>query len=92
MKKILTILVYCCILIMLTCCGQESLKNPIYNTTVFKGQRGETEVNSFNKNRAEREKLLAETIEKADEAKRKLINQPGSPRKNISNPVVLAIK
>jgi outer membrane protein OmpA-like peptidoglycan-associated protein len=56
-------------------CAQESLKNPIYNTTVFKGQRGETEVNSFNKNRAEREKLLAETIEKADEAKRKLEEQ-----------------
>jgi outer membrane protein OmpA-like peptidoglycan-associated protein len=56
-------------------CAQESLKNPIYNTTVFRGQRGEKEVTSFNKNRAEREKLLAETIEKADEAKRKLEEQ-----------------
>jgi outer membrane protein OmpA-like peptidoglycan-associated protein len=75
MKKILTILIYCCTLILVMSCAQESLKNPIYNTTVFRGQRGEKEVNSFNKNRAEREKLLAETIEKADEAKRKLEEQ-----------------
>ena len=34
-------------------CGQEkSLKNPVYNTTIFRGQQGEKEVNAFNKNKA----------------------------------------
>jgi len=62
--------------IFLMSCGQEkSLKNPVYNTTIFRGQQGEKEVNAFNKNKAEREKLMAETIEKADAAKRKLEEQ-----------------
>jgi outer membrane protein OmpA-like peptidoglycan-associated protein len=60
---------------LFSCAQQKSLKNPIFNTTVFHGERGEKEVNAFNKNKAEREKLLAETIEKADAAKRKLEEQ-----------------
>jgi outer membrane protein OmpA-like peptidoglycan-associated protein len=63
-------------LLLLTGCAQEkSLKNPVYNTTIFRGKQGEKEVNAINKNRAEREKLMAETIEKADAAKRKLEEQ-----------------
>ena len=63
-------------ILLLNSCGQQkTLKNPVYNTTIFRGKQGETEVNSFNKNRAEREKLMAETIEKADAAKRKLEEQ-----------------
>jgi outer membrane protein OmpA-like peptidoglycan-associated protein len=74
--KILILWSLCLSLILVIGCAQDqSLKNPIYNTTIFRGQRGETEVNAFNKNRAEREKLLAETIEKADAAKRKLEEQ-----------------
>jgi outer membrane protein OmpA-like peptidoglycan-associated protein len=57
------------------CAQEKSLKNPVYSTTIFRGQQGKTEVNAFNKNRAEREKLMAETIEKADVAKRKLEEQ-----------------
>lgn len=60
---------------LFSCAQEKSLKTPMFNTTVFRGQRGEKEVNAFNKNKAEREKLLAETIEKADAAKRKLEEQ-----------------
>lgn len=63
------------VLFLMGCAQEKSLKNPVYTTTIFRGQQGQTEVNAFNKNRAEREKLMAETIEKADEAKRKLEEQ-----------------
>ena len=63
------------LLFLFSCAQQKSLKNPVYSTTVFRGQQGEKEVNAFNKNKADREKLLAETIEKADAAKRKLEEQ-----------------
>jgi outer membrane protein OmpA-like peptidoglycan-associated protein len=59
----------------MSCAQEKSLKNPVYSTTIFRGQQGEKEVNAFNKNKAEREKLMAETIEKADAAKRKLEEQ-----------------
>lgn len=64
-----------CLLFLFSCAQQKSLKNPVYSTTVFRGQQGEKEVNAFNKNKADREKLLAETIEKADAARRKLEEQ-----------------
>ena len=63
------------IIFFMSCAQEKSLKNPVYSTTIFRGQQGEKEVNAFNKNKAEREKLMAETIEKADAAKRKLEEQ-----------------
>lgn len=63
------------IILLYSCAQQKSLKNPVYKTTIFRGQQGDKEVNAFNKNRADREKLMAETIEKADEAKRRLEEQ-----------------
>ncbi len=75
MKAIQIIFITFLGLFIFSCAQQKSLKNPIFNTTVFHGERGEKEVNAFNKNKAEREKLLAETIEKADAAKRKLEEQ-----------------
>lgn len=70
--------IYCTlfgVLLIFSCGQQKTLKEPIFNTTIFRGKQGEKEVNVFNKNRAEREKLMAETIEKADAAKRKLEEQ-----------------
>lgn len=49
--------------------------SPKYKTTIFRGQQGETEVTNFNRKQAEREKSLAETLEKADEAMRRLEDQ-----------------
>jgi len=51
------------------------LVKPKYNTTIFRGVQGEKEVNNFNRKQAEREKSLAETLEKADEAMRRLQDQ-----------------
>jgi outer membrane protein OmpA-like peptidoglycan-associated protein len=56
-------------------CSPKSLKKPIYNTTVFRGERGKKEVNAYNKNRADREKDMAEAIEKADAAKKAIEEQ-----------------
>lgn len=53
-------------------CSPKMLRKPVYSTTVFRGERGEKEVNAYNKNRAQREKDMAEAIEKADAAKRVL--------------------
>ena len=62
-------------------CSQKMLRKPVYSTTVFRGERGEKEVNAYNKNRAQREKDMAEAIEKADAAKRVLEIQ----QKTLSN-------
>lgn len=61
--------------ILLFSCAQKTLKNPIYNTTIFRGERGEKEVTKFNQKRADREKAMAEAIEKADAAQRLLEEQ-----------------
>ena len=62
-------------------CSPKMLRKPVYSTTVFRGERGEKEVNAYNKNRAQREKDMAEAIEKADAAKRALETQ----QKTLSN-------
>ncbi len=60
---------------LLIACSPKSLKKPVYTTTVFRGERGKKEVNAYNKNKAQREKDMAEAIEKADAAKRAIENQ-----------------
>jgi len=60
---------------LLLACSPKSLKKPVYNTTVFRGERGKKEVNAYNKNKAQREKDMAEAIEKADAAKLAIENQ-----------------
>jgi outer membrane protein OmpA-like peptidoglycan-associated protein len=65
------------LLLLLTyaCKDTGVLVKPKYATTVFHGQKGETEVNALNRKQAEREKSLAEQIEKAEEAMLKLEEQ-----------------
>lgn len=65
------------LLLLLTyaCKDTGVLVKPKYVTTVFHGQKGETEVNALNRKQAEREKSLAEQIEKAEEAMLKLEEQ-----------------
>ena len=60
---------------LFSCKDSGVLVKPKYSTTVFRGQRGETEVNAFNRKQAEREKSLAEEIEKAEQAVRMLEEQ-----------------
>jgi outer membrane protein OmpA-like peptidoglycan-associated protein len=62
-------------IILSSCKDSGVLVTPKYKTTIFRGQQGVTEVNSFNRKQAEREKSLAETLEKADEAMRRLEDQ-----------------
>ena len=52
--------------IVYSCKDSGVLVKPKYVTTVFHGVKGDTEVNLLNKKQAEREKSLAEEIEKAD--------------------------
>ena len=60
---------YCFLLVILPACKDTGvLVKPKYNTTLFHGQRGETQVNALNRKQAEREKSLAEEIEKAEQA------------------------
>lgn len=61
--------------LLLSCKDSGVLVKPKYSTTIFRGQRGETDVNAFNRKQAEREKSLAEQIEKAEEAVRILEEQ-----------------
>ena len=70
------ILFFITFFILLSSCKDSGvLVKPKYKTTVFRGQQGETEVTNFNRKQAEREKSLAETLEKADEAMRRLEDQ-----------------
>ena len=62
-------------IILSSCKDSGVLVTPKFKTTIFRGQQGVTEVNSFNRKQAEREKSLAETLEKADEAMRRLDDQ-----------------
>ena len=62
-------------IILSSCKDSGVLVTPKFKTTIFRGQQGVTEVNSFNRKQAEREKSLAETLDKADEAMRRLDDQ-----------------
>ena len=57
------------LLFFFTACKDSGLLiKPKYTTTIFHGQRGETKVNAINRKQAEREKSLADEIEKAEKA------------------------
>jgi len=75
MKNSTFFLIFVFALILFSCKDTGVLFSPKYKTTIFKGQQGETEVNNFNRKQAEREKSLAETLEKADEALKRLEDQ-----------------
>jgi len=63
------------VLTLLPACKDSGvLIKPKYNTTIFRGEQGETKVTVFNKKQADREKSLAEEIEKAEQAM-KLVEQ-----------------
>jgi len=64
-----------CSLSLFACKDTGVLVKPKFKTTVFRGVQGETDVNNFNRKQAEREKSLAATLEKADEALRRLEDQ-----------------
>lgn len=72
-------LIACLILsIALTgCVSKKTLRKPIFETTTYKGEKGEKDVTNFNKNRADREKEHFLALEKADEAKRLLEIEKG---------------
>tara|TARA_B100000123_G_scaffold260496_1_gene226910 strand:- start:113 stop:985 length:873 start_codon:yes stop_codon:yes gene_type:complete len=53
-----------------SCASKKTLRKPIFETTTYKGEKGNKEVNNLNKNRAQREKEHFLALEKADEAKR----------------------
>ena len=53
-----------------SCASKKTLKKPIFETTTYKGEKGEKEVTAINKNRADREKDHFSALEKADAAKR----------------------
>ena len=55
-----------------SCASKKTLRKPIFETTTYKGQKGEKEVTAINKNRAEREKDHFSALEQADSAKRLL--------------------
>lgn len=59
-------------LLFVSCASKKTLRKPIFETTTYKGEKGNKEVNNLNKNRAEREKEHFLALEKADEAKRLL--------------------
>ena len=55
---------------MVGCASNNTLRKPLFESTIYKGEKGEKGVNNLNKNRAEREKEHFLALEKADEAKR----------------------
>ena len=55
-----------------SCASKKTLRKPIFETTTYKGEKGEKEVTAMNKNRADREKDHFSALEKADAAKRLL--------------------
>jgi len=75
MNKLNFLVFFALSLVLLACKDTGILVKPKYNTTIFRGVQGETEVNTFNRKQAEREKSLAATLEKADEALRRLEDQ-----------------
>ena len=69
------IFLFICTLSLFACKDTGVLVKPKFKTTIFRGVQGETDVNNFNRKQAEREKSLAATLEKADEALRRLEDQ-----------------
>jgi outer membrane protein OmpA-like peptidoglycan-associated protein len=69
------IFLFICSLALFACKDTGVLLKPKFKTTIFRGVQGETDVNNFNRKQAEREKSLAATLEKADEALRRLEDQ-----------------
>ena len=63
------------LILLFSCKDSGILVKPKYKTTIFHGQQGETEVNAFNRRQAEREKSLAEEIEKSEQALQMLKEQ-----------------
>ena len=61
--------------LLFSCKDSGVLVKPKYKTTIFHGEQGETEVNAFNRRQAEREKSLAEEIEKSEQALQMLKEQ-----------------
>ena len=57
-------------LLFVSCASKKTLRKPIFETTTYKGEKGNKAVNNLNKNRADREKEHFLALEKADEAKR----------------------
>ena len=64
-----------CPIILFSCKDTNEILKPKFKTTIYRGQKGETEVTNFNRKQAEREKSLAETLEKAEEALKRLDDQ-----------------
>ena len=67
--------IFACTLLSITlvgCASNKSLRKPLFETTTYKGEKGNKDVTNLNKNRAEREKEHFLALEKADEAKRLL--------------------
>ena len=64
-----------CPIILFSCKDTNEILKPKFKTTIYRGQKGETEVTNFNRKQAEREKSLAETLEKAEEALKRLEDQ-----------------
>lgn len=63
------------LIFLFSCKDSGVLVKPKYKTTIFHGQQGDTEVNAFNRRQAEREKSLAEEIEKSEQALQMLKEQ-----------------
>ena len=63
------------LILLFSCKDSGVLVKPKYKTTIFHGQQGETDVNAFNRRQAEREKSLAEEIEKSEQALQMLKEQ-----------------
>ena len=61
-----------------SCASQKTLRKPLFETTTYKGEKGEKEVTAINKNRAEREKDHFSALEQADAAKRLLEEEQGA--------------
>ena len=69
-SSLFVIVSFICSLLFVSCASKKTLRKPIFETTTYKGEKGNKEVNNLNKNRAEREKEHFLALEKADEAKR----------------------
>jgi outer membrane protein OmpA-like peptidoglycan-associated protein len=63
------------LILLFSCKDSWVLVKPKYKTTIFHGEQGDTEVNAFNRKQAEREKSLAEEIEKSEQALQMLKEQ-----------------
>lgn len=57
-------------ILVVGCASNKTLRKPLFETTTYKGDKGDKGVTNLNKNRAEREKEHFMALEKADEAKR----------------------